>query len=137
MQKKTNRYDKELIEAECLKSKAQGYLTEPLGYFILARCKEIANSSFILDSDELKQALIDEAVMPICERFLDYYEEGRSGANLVITMAITTMINKIKSLNWSDMYGEKQKSYIFFFEDGEWVRRLEKLKRDDNIGKEL
>lgn len=75
--------------------------------------------------------------MRICEKFLEYYKEGKSGANLVIAMAISTMINKIKSLKWADMYGEKQKSYIMFFEDGEWIRRLNKLKRDDNIGQTL
>lgn len=132
------RYDKALIEIECLKSRDQGRITEPLGAFILDRCKEIAQSSFNNPkNDELCQVLIDEAIMRICERFLDYYQEGKSGANLIIAMAITTMINKIKSLNWSDMYGEKQKSYIMFFEDGEWIRRLEKLKRDDNIGQTL
>jgi len=52
-------------------------------------------------------------------------------------MAISTMLNKIKSLAWSDVYGEKQKSYIEYFEDGSWVRKLEKLKRDDNIGQLL
>lgn len=137
MQSKKKRYDKELIEAECVISKQQGFITEKLGTFILDRCNEISGSSFNIESKELRQALVDEAVMRICEKFLDYYKVGRSGANLIIAMAISTMINKIKSLRWSDVYGEKQKSYIFFFEDGEWVRRLEKLKRDDNIGQTL
>lgn len=132
------RYDKQKIEQECIKSRENGRITEKLGLFILDRCNEIAHSSFNSPkNDELCQVLIDEAVMRICEKFLDYYKEGRSGANLIITMAITTMINKVKSLNWSDMYGEKQKSYVMLFEDGEWVRRLEKLKRDDNIGQLL
>jgi hypothetical protein len=136
--KSKKRYDKELIEIECLKSKKNGRITDPLGVFILDRCREIAESSFNNPrNEELCQVLIDEAVMRICEKFLEYYEEGKSGANLIITMAISTIINKLKSLNWSDMYGEKQKSYIIHFEDGVWVRRLEKLKRDDNISQKL
>tara|TARA_R110000868_G_scaffold58726_1_gene180935 strand:+ start:2233 stop:2649 length:417 start_codon:yes stop_codon:yes gene_type:complete len=138
MPKKKIKYDKELIEQQCLRSKEIGRITEPLGVFILARCNDIAGAYFETEgSKELHQALVDEAVLRICEKFLYYYREGGSGANLIISMAISTMLNKIKSLAWADLYGEKQKSYVDYFEDGTWVRKLEKLKRDDNIGQLL
>jgi hypothetical protein len=138
MPKKKIKYDKQLIEIECQKAKESGRLTEPLGVFILERCNEIAGAYFETEGyEELHQALVDEAVLRICEKFLHYYKPGKSGANLIISMAISTMLNKIKSLAWSDVYGEKQKSYIEYFEDGSWVRKLEKLKRDDNIGQLL
>jgi len=138
MPKKKIKYDKQLIEKECLLSKQNGRISEPLGKFIIDRCTEIAGAYFETEGyKELHQALVDEAVLRICEKFLYYYKEGRSGANLIISMAISTMLNKIKSLAWSDVYGEKQKSYVEYFEDGNWVRKLEKLKRDDNIGQLL
>jgi hypothetical protein len=66
-----------------------------------------------------------------------YYDEGKSGANLVISMAMSTMINKIKSLSWSDVYGEKRKSFIYIFDDGQWSKRLLKVTRDDNLSQLL
>ena len=132
------RYDKEAVEVECLKSAENGIITEELGKYILARCTELAGANFDTSGNhELRQALIDAAVLRICEKFLDYYTPGRSGANLVISMAISTMINKIKSLAWADIYGEKQKSYIVVFQEGEWKRVLTKVKRDDNASRSL
>jgi len=138
MLKKKIKYDKDLIEKECLQSKKNGRISERLGRFILDRCDDVAGAYFDTRGDkELYQSLVDEAVLRICEKFLHYYIEGKCGANLIITMAKSTMLNKIKSLGWSDIYGEKQKSYIEIFEDGAWVRKLEKLKKDDNISQSL
>jgi|11_taG_2_1085331.scaffolds.fasta_scaffold03764_7 hypothetical protein len=138
MLKKKIKYDKDLIEKECLQSKKNGRISEQLGRFILDRCDDVAGAYFDTRGDkELYQSLVDEAVLRICEKFLHYYIEGKCGANLIITMAKSTMLNKIKSLGWSDIYGEKQKSYIEIFEDGAWVRKLEKLKKDDNISQSL
>ena len=81
------RYDKALIEEEAFKSVEQGYLTEELGTFILQRAIEISGSAFVTDgNNELKQALIDSAVMRTCEKFLHYYQSGKSAANLVISI---------------------------------------------------
>ena len=138
MLKKKIKYDKDLIEEQCLLSKKNGRISEPLGRFILDRCDDVAGAYFDTRGDkELYQSLVDEAVLRICEKFLHYYKEGKCGANLIITMAKSTMLNKIKSLGWSDIYGEKQKSYIEIFQDGAWVRKLEKLKKDDNISQSL
>tara|TARA_R110001606_G_scaffold219342_2_gene367197 strand:+ start:4365 stop:4781 length:417 start_codon:yes stop_codon:yes gene_type:complete len=138
MLKKNIKYNKDQIEKECLESKQSGRISEPLGKFILARCDDVAGTYFNTGGDkELHQALVDQAVLRICEKFLHYYKEGKCGANLVITMARSTMLNKIKSLGWSDVYGEKQKSYIDMFIDGAWIRKLEKLKKDDNVSQSL
>jgi hypothetical protein len=138
MPKKNIRYDKDAVEVQCRLSKENNRITEPLGVFILERCEEIARSYFVTNNDkELVQALVDEAVMRICDKFLVYYDEGKSGANLVISMAMSTMINKIKSLSWSDVYGEKRKSFIYIFDDGQWSKRLLKVTRDDNLSQLL
>lgn len=52
-------------------------------------------------------------------------------------MAMSTMLNKIKSMNWSDVYGEKRKSFIYIFDDGQWTRKLMKVNRDDNLSQLL
>lgn len=138
MPKKNIRYDKDAVEVQCRLSKENNRITEPLGVFILERCEEIARSYFVTNNDkELVQALVDEAVMRICDKFLVYYDEGKSGANLIISMAMSTMINKIKSLSWSDVYGEKRKSFIYIFDDGQWSKRLLKVTRDDNLSQLL
>jgi len=138
MPKKNIRYDKDAVEVQCRLSKENNRITEPLGVFILERCDEIARSYFVTNNDrELAQALVDEAVMRICDKFLVYYDEGKSGANLIISMAMSTMINKIKSLSWSDVYGEKRKSFIYIFDDGQWSKRLLKVTRDDNLSQLL
>ena len=109
------RYDKSLIEREAILSVEQGSLTNELGIFILQRCKEIAASAFVTDgNNELKQALIDAAVMRTCEKFLHYYTEGKSAANLVISIIYSTMTNKIVSLNHSDVYGQNIKGYLTY-----------------------
>lgn len=127
------RYDKEKIEEQALLSAEQGRLTEPLGLFIIERANEIARSSFYVGSnDELLQALIDEAVMRCCEKFLHYYKPNKSAANLIISIIYSTMYNKIESLKWRDVYGERIKGRVYSFEDGRWKRRLVKFVKDEN-----
>ena len=132
------RYDKSLIEREAIISVQQGSLTNDLGIFILQRCKEIAASAFVTDgNNELKQALIDAAVMRTCEKFLHYYTEGKSAANLVISIIYSTMTNKIVSLNHSDVYGQNIKCYLTYIEDGESVTKLMRYIKDDYLSEKL
>jgi hypothetical protein len=132
------RYDKSLIEREAIISVQQGSLTNELGIFILQRCKEIAASAFVTDgNNELKQALIDAAVMRTCEKFLHYYEKGKSAANLIISIIYSTMTNKIVSLNHSDVYGQNIKGYLTYIEDGESVTKLMRYIKDDYLSEKL
>lgn len=132
------RYDKAEIEKEALISVDQGYLTEKIGKFILDRAVEIAGSAFVTDGNkELNQALIDEAVMRTCEKFLFYYKKGKSAANLIISIIYSTMTNKIVSLNHSDMYGHNIKGYLTYIEDGESVTKLKRYTKDDYLSERL
>ena len=132
------RYDKSLIEREAIISVQQGSLTNELGIFILQRSKEIAASAFVTDgNNELKQALIDAAVMRTCEKFLHYYTEGKSAANLVISIIYSTMTNKLVSLNHSDVYGQNLKGYLTYIEDGESVTKLMRYIKDDYLSEKL
>lgn len=136
--KKNTRYDKEAIEREALLSKQRNRITEPLGAFIYQRAIEISGSAFITNGDkELKQALVDEAVMRVCEKFLHYYKEGGSAANLIITMIYSTMTNKIVGLKWKDVYGQRIKGKVVCIENGEKFTRLVKYIKDDNISEKL
>ncbi len=132
------RYDKNLIEREALASVKQGYITNELGKFILQRSIEIAGSAFITSgSKELNQALIDAAVLRTCEKFLHYYTEGKSAANLIISIIYSTMTNKIVSLNHSDIYGHNIKGYLTYIEDGESVTKLKRYIKDDYLSEKL
>tara|TARA_R100000951_G_scaffold116065_1_gene126392 strand:+ start:715 stop:1119 length:405 start_codon:yes stop_codon:yes gene_type:complete len=132
------RYDKALIEKEAIASKHQGCITNDLGKFILQRSIEVAGSAFVTDgNEELKQALIDAAVMRTCEKFLYYYTEGKSAANLVISIIYSTMTNKIVSLNHSDVYGQNIKGYLTFIEDGKAVTKLKRYIKDDYLSEKL
>lgn len=136
--KRNTRYNKEAIEREALISVQQGVITNELGKFIYQRCIEISGSAFITNGDEeLKQALIDEAVMRVCEKFLHYYKEGGSAANLIITMIYSTMTNKIVGLKWKDVYGQRIKGKVVCIENGERFTRLVKYIKDDNISEKL
>lgn len=136
--KRNTRYNKEAIEREALTSVQQGVITNELGKFIYQRCIEISGSAFITNGDEeLKQALIDEAVMRVCEKFLYYYKEGGSAANLIITMIYSTMTNKIVGLKWKDVYGQRIKGKVVCIENGERLTRLVKYIKDDNISEKL
>jgi len=132
------RYDKQAVEREAILSVEKGRLTEPLGLFILQRSTEIAGSAFVTDgNNELKQALIDAAVMRTCEKFLHYYEQGKSAANLVISIIYSTMTNKIVSLNHSDVYGHNIKGYVVCIEDGEKITRLQRYIKDSYLSEKL
>lgn len=136
--KRNTRYNKEAIEREAIISVQQGVITNELGKFIYQRCIEISGSAFITNGDEeLKQALIDEAVMRVCEKFLHYYKEGGSAANLIITMIYSTMTNKIVGLKWKDVYGQRIKGKVVCIENGERFTRLVKYIKDDNISEKL
>ena len=129
------KYNKEIIEKEALLSVEQGQITENLGVFILKRCEEIVNFSFITNGNkELRQSLIDEAIMRVLEKFLIYYEPGGSAANLIISIIYSTMYNKIKGLNWKDIYGQKIKGNIYMVENGQ---RQKKHVKDDFLSKKL
>ncbi len=132
------KYDKESIEIEALDSLRQGKITEKLGAFILVRCEEIVNYSFITNGNkELRQSSIDAAVMRVCDKFLHYSLEDKSAANLIITMIYSTMYNKIKGLRWKDMYGERIKGNIYTIENGQRVKKLIKYTKDDYLSKKL
>ena len=109
----------------------------------LSSCKNLIPFTDDLRSDngwgdkELKQALVDEAVMRVCEKFLHYYKEGGSAANLIITMIYSTMTNKIVGLKWKDKYGHKIKCRVVCIENGEKLTRLVRYVKDDNISKKL
>ena len=136
--KKNIRYDKAIIEEEPIKSLINNKITEPLGAFIYQRAVEVSGSAFITNGDsDLKQALVDEAVMRVLEKFLYYYKEGGSAANLIITMIYSTMTNKIVGLKWKDKYGQKIKGRVVCIENGEKITRLVKYIKDDNISKKL
>lgn len=136
--KKNTRYNKELIEQEAQLSIEQNAITNELGKFIYQRCIEISGSAFFTNGDdELKQALVDEAVMRVCEKFIHYYKEGGSAANLIITMIYSTMTNKIVGLKWKDKYGQRIKGKVVCIENGEKFTRLVKYIKDDNISKKL
>jgi len=132
------RYDKAIIEQEAIRSAQQGRITEELGKFILQRSIEVAGSAFVTDGNgELKQALIDAAVMRTCEKFLYYYIKNKSAANLVISIIYSTMTNKIVSLNHSDVYGQNIKGYLTYIEDGESVTKLKRYIKDDYLSEKL
>lgn len=127
-----------MIEREAILSLEQGRLTEPLGSFILQRSIEIAGSAFVTNgNEELKQALIDAAVMRTCEKFLHYYVEGKSAANLVISIIYSTMTNKIVTLNHSDVYGHNIKGYVVCIENGEKVTKLTRYIKDSYLSERL
>ena len=48
--------------------------SEKLGVFILQRAKEIIESEYNPHHSEYRQALIDYAVMKVCEEFLERYK---------------------------------------------------------------
>ena len=132
------RYDKEKIEEEAITSVHKGRITEPLGTFILQRSLEIAGSAFVTNGDkELEQALIDAAVMRTCEKFLDYYEEGKSAANLIISIIYSTMTNRIVSLKWKDVYGTNIKGNVLVIENGERLTKLIRYTKDDYLSEKL
>lgn len=139
MRKKKRKYDKEEIEFEAILSKEQGYLSEKLGKFTLDRANEIARSSFYTaGNDELVQSLVDEGVMRVMEKFLQYYEPNKSAANLIITMIYSGMLNRITSLKWSDVYGSNTKGFVVSVdEDGNVSKSLIRYLKDDNISKNL
>ena len=132
------RYDKEKIEEEAITSVRKGRITEPLGTFILQRSLEIAGSAFVTNGDkELEQALIDASVMRTCEKFLDYYEEGKSAANLIISIIYSTMTNRIVSLKWKDVYGTNIKGNVLVIENGERLTKLIRYTKDDYLSEKL
>ena len=137
--KKKRKYDKEEIEFEAILSKEQDRLSEKLGKFTLDRANEIARSSFYTaGNEELVQALVDEGVMRVMEKFLLYYEENKSAANLIITMIYSGMLNKITSLKWSDVYGNNTKGFVISVdEEGNVSKSLVRYLKDDNISKNL
>jgi hypothetical protein len=139
LRKKKRKYDKEEIEFEAILSKEQGCLSEKLGKFTLDRANEIARSSFYTaGNDELVQALVDEGVMRVMEKFLQYYEPNKSAANLIITMIYSGMLNRITSLKWSDVYGSNTKGFVVSVdEDGNVSKSLIRYLKDDNISKNL
>ena len=75
--------------------------------------------------------------MRVCYKFLDYYKKGGSAANLIISMIYSTMTNKIVSLKWRDVYGQRIKGPICVIEDGVQVNRLVRYVRDDYLSEKL
>jgi hypothetical protein len=132
------KYNKEAIENEAIASAAKGQITNSLGKFILQRAEEISHFAFITNgNEELRQSLIDEAVMRVCLKFLDYYKPEKSAANLIISMIYSTMTNKIVSLKWRDVYGQRIKGKVLVVENGEAKYKLIRYIKDEQISKEL
>lgn len=136
--KKNIKYNKIEIENEAVLSANNGRITEVLGQFILDRAEDISHSAFVTNgNNELRQALTDDAVMRVCDKFLDYYVEGKSAANLIISMIYSTMTNKIVSLKWRDVYGSRIKGNVMVYEDGEIKKKLIRYIKDDYSSQKL
>ena len=75
--------------------------------------------------------------MRTCEKFLIYYEEGKSAANLIISIIYSTMTNRIVSLKWKDVYGKNIKGNIVVIENGERVTKLIRYTKDDYLSEKL
>ena len=134
----SRRYDKELIELEAVESVKRGRISETIGQFIMDRAEEVSAGVFKPSSRELHQALVDTAVMRCCEEFLDRYEEGKSAANLIISMVHSSMLNRMKATHWKDIYGELNKSPINVINiDGERKVELIQQQKDDTISRLL
>jgi len=132
------KYDKKIIEEEAKKSKEQGSITQELGKFILDRANEISGFAFVTNGNkELQQSLVDEAVMRVCEKFLHYYKPDKSAANLIISIIYSTMTNKIISLKWRDVYGQKVKGHMIVMDNGEIKRKLIRYVKDDYTSRKL
>lgn len=132
------KYNKEEIEREALISVQQGFITNALGKFILDRCEDISHFAFATNgNEELRQSLVDDAVMRVCDKFIGYYKENKSAANLIISMIYSTMNNKIVSLRWRDIYGQKIKGKVLIFEEGESKHKLIRYIKDEQISKKL
>lgn len=133
-----NRYNKEVIETEAKKSMAQGRITEPIGQFIIDRCEEISASIFSPPNQEYRQALVDYAVMHVCEKFLDKYKEGRSAANLIISMIHNAMIDRTRAAKWTDVYGQLNKEFVATVTaEGERKVVLMQTIKDDTVSRLL
>ena len=136
-------YDKEMLQKEAVKSHKLGRLTEPLGDFILEISDFIARSHFQMDEHrQLKQQLIDSAVMRVCDEFLERFDPefdgGSSAATLIYSLVISEMRNRIKARGWKDEYGQNSKSWVGVVdEDGNRKRVLMQSVRDENISKHL
>ena len=134
----SKRYDKELIESEAIKSLSLGKLTEPMGQFILDRAQEISAGIFKPQSIEFHNALVDYAVMKVCEEFIDKYVQGRSAADLIISMVHSGMIDRIRATRWKDVYGELNKGHVATVSiDGELKSELVQITKDDPISRVL
>ena len=136
--KKNIKYNKTEIENEALISVDQGRMTNVLGKFVLDRAEDISHSAFVTNGNsELRQSLVDEAVMRVCDKFLDYYKPNGSAANLIISMIYSTMTNKIVSLKWRDVYGSRIKGNVMVYEDGEIKKKLIRYVKDDYNSQKL
>ena len=132
------RYDKKIIEEQALVSVRNGRMTDTLGQFVIDRCEEISRGIFKPHSDAYHRALVDYALMQVCEQFLDRYKEGRSAANLIISMIHSAMIDRIRAMQWKDVYGELNKSHVRVVNaEGQRKSILMQVERDDTISRVL
>ena len=132
------RYDKELIEQEARASVANGRISEIIGQFIMDRAEEVSAGVFKPQNQEYHIAIVDAAVMRCCEEFLDRYQEGRSAANLIISMVYSSMLNRVKAAHHKDIYGELNKSHVSVVdENGKLSSKLLQSTKDDNISRLL
>lgn len=136
-------YDKELLEIEAVSSSEKGRISEKLGEFILELSDFIARSHFKMDEHrELKQTLIDSAVLRVCEEFLNRFDPtfkgGSSAATLIYSLIISEMRNRMKAREWKDEYGENCKSFVIMVdENGARKSVLVKTIKDDNISEAI
>lgn len=132
-------YDKELLQVEAIKSSDDGKISEKLGEFILELSDFIARSHFKMDEHrELKQTLIDAAVLRVCEEFLERFnpefQGGSSAATLIYSLVISEMRNRMKAREWKDEYGENSKSFVSIVDiNGQRKTVLMKTSKDDSI----
>jgi|TARA_R110000744_G_scaffold297410_1_gene407187 hypothetical protein len=136
---KNSIYDKELLQAEAIRSSENSKISEKLGEFILELSDFIARSHFKMDEHrELKQTLIDSAVLRVCEEFLERFnpefQGGSSAATLIYSLVISEMRNRMKAREWKDEYGTNSKSFVSII-DAEGKRKsvLMKTFKDDTI----
>lgn len=136
-------YDKSLLQQEALKSVREGRITDPLGQFVLDISEYIVMAHFSVgDQQQLRQYMVDGAVMRVCEEFLDRFDPefkgGSSAATLIYSLIKGDMLNKMKATRWKDTQGQNTNSWFYYVDaNGERVKTLSKALYDEGISKSL
>lgn len=136
-------YDKALLQQEALKSVREGRITDPLGQFVLDISEYIVMAHFSVgDQQQLRQYMVDGAVMRVCEEFLDRFDPefkgGSSAATLIYSLIKGDMLNKMKATKWKDTQGQNTNGWFYYVDaEGKKVKTLSKALYDEGISKSL